>query len=332
MITIASAMDVEEMLRQDLSSIRINVTTVDSAIINNNETTGGDLLSGAEAMDVCHEDAEKSNLATADKGKATMEKLDDETTPSQEATFHHAWSFGKVADFINKLAMQLTLADVDSVCFMEAIQLLDQSNGNLDDDGTSAVKDCLRHASEINPRVRKKLQEAAADKHENIFLPIDIPQHVKDLIRSAVGESTKETIPVHSGVVCDGCGMNPIQGRRYMSLNRPDFDTCSECHNKIGEEWSKDPYISFYTPFPDMHRAFMGHVMNMMPQHGFMGPSGCRMRRGWCHSPGAASGCPRQSDQAAPSSNAEAGEPSNLPSVAPAENNKPGTSSVKQSA
>merc|ERR1712137_1410229 len=118
--------------------------------------------------------------------------------------------------------------------------------------------------------------EAAADKHENIFLPIDIPQHVKDLIRSAVGESTKETIPVHSGVVCDGCGMNPIQGRRYMSLNRPDFDTCSECHNKIGEEWSKDPYISFYTPFPDMQRAFMGHFMNMMPHHGFGGSSGCR--------------------------------------------------------
>merc|ERR1712137_1204957 len=68
-------------------------------------------------MDVCHEDAEKSNLATADKGKATIEKLDDETTPSQEATFHHAWSFGKVADFINKLAMQLTLADVDSVLY-----------------------------------------------------------------------------------------------------------------------------------------------------------------------------------------------------------------------
>ena len=321
-ITIASAMDVDEMLSQDLSHIRINVTATDDS--TNNKTAVGD-LPGAEAMEVC-EDANQtkgSNPAT-DKGKATMEKGLDAASCEEAATVH-IWRFGDVADFINKLAMQLTLADVDSVCFLEAIQLLDQSTGHLDDDGTSAVKDCLRHASEINPRVKKKLQEAAADKPENLFLPIDIPQHVRALIRSAVGESTNDTIPVHAGVECDGCGMSPIQGRRYKSLNRPDFDICFECHSKTGEEWSKDPYISFYTPFPDMQRAFMGHFMNMMPQHGFGGPSGCRMRRGWCHSPAAASGCPRQSDHAAPSSNAEAGEPCNLPSAAPAAN-KPGTS------
>ena len=33
----------------------------------------------------------------------------------------------------------------------------------------------------------------------------------------------------HQGVQCDGCGQLPIQGPRYRSTTRDDYDLCGRC-------------------------------------------------------------------------------------------------------
>lgn len=54
-------------------------------------------------------------------------------------------------------------------------------------------------------------------------------------------------LKVHSGVSCDGCGMNPIIGSRFKCSLCPNFDYCEKC-----EELNKDlhlhPFIKIYSP------------------------------------------------------------------------------------
>lgn len=37
---------------------------------------------------------------------------------------------------------------------------------------------------------------------------------------------------VHVGVVCDGCGADPIVGDRFRCTRRPNFDLCADCEAK----------------------------------------------------------------------------------------------------
>jgi hypothetical protein len=36
-------------------------------------------------------------------------------------------------------------------------------------------------------------------------------------------------MPAHSGIQCDGCRCNPIEGDRYKCLECPNFDQCHNC-------------------------------------------------------------------------------------------------------
>ncbi|KAK8937881.1 hypothetical protein KSP40_PGU011380 [Platanthera guangdongensis] len=40
----------------------------------------------------------------------------------------------------------------------------------------------------------------------------------------------------HQGVICDGCGMNPILGPRYKSTVKENYDLCATCFRDIGTE------------------------------------------------------------------------------------------------
>jgi hypothetical protein len=37
------------------------------------------------------------------------------------------------------------------------------------------------------------------------------------------------SLELHDNYVCDGCGMDPIQGKRYHCRECTDFDLCEDC-------------------------------------------------------------------------------------------------------
>lgn len=53
--------------------------------------------------------------------------------------------------------------------------------------------------------------------------------------------------PVHSRVICDGCGMNPIVGPRYKCAVCEDFDYCSKCEEQFSQK-HQHPFIKINSP------------------------------------------------------------------------------------
>jgi hypothetical protein len=43
---------------------------------------------------------------------------------------------------------------------------------------------------------------------------------------------------VHNGIKCDGCGVSPIRGIRYKCSVRKNYDLCSLCEERHGDEYS----------------------------------------------------------------------------------------------
>jgi len=58
---------------------------------------------------------------------------------------------------------------------------------------------------------------------------------VEELRREAQGAEGLE-VEVHRGVVCDGCEVAPIMGKRYRSLTKDDYDLCEACFSKTDED------------------------------------------------------------------------------------------------
>ena len=57
----------------------------------------------------------------------------------------------------------------------------------------------------------------------------------------------EESLPIHKGVECDGCGVYPIVGCRYKCGVCGDFDYCEECEKKLGEKHGH-PFIKICKP------------------------------------------------------------------------------------
>ncbi|KAF1794291.1 Next to BRCA1, central domain [Phytophthora cactorum] len=54
-------------------------------------------------------------------------------------------------------------------------------------------------------------------------------------------------VPVHLGVICDGCKKAPLVGVRYKSLETPDFDLCEDCEAS-GKWVNHEPFIKITNP------------------------------------------------------------------------------------
>ncbi|CAI9767351.1 unnamed protein product [Fraxinus pennsylvanica] len=59
----------------------------------------------------------------------------------------------------------------------------------------------------------------------------------------------------HRGICCDGCGVHPIAGIRFKSKVKEDYDLCSICFAKMGNDTD---YISIDRPVAYRHSSFKG--------------------------------------------------------------------------
>lgn len=88
----------------------------------------------------------------------------------------------------------------------------------------------------------------------------------------SASESASPPPSVHLGVVCNGCGVGPIQGTRFKCLVRDDYDLCTACH---AEDKSGCPMMEMPHPLPQGGRCggMFGGV-----RHVFGGPPGLGAR------------------------------------------------------
>lgn len=80
---------------------------------------------------------------------------------------------------------------------------------------------------------------------------------------SADGNSMIGTF--HRGIQCDGCGVLPITGSRFMSKVKDDYDLCSICFSKMGNEAD---YIRLDRPVLYRHPRFLRALNDHIPKVG----------------------------------------------------------------
>uniref|UniRef100_A0AAV1V5A1 ZZ-type domain-containing protein n=2 Tax=Peronospora matthiolae TaxID=2874970 RepID=A0AAV1V5A1_9STRA len=79
-------------------------------------------------------------------------------------------------------------------------------------------------------------------------------------------------IPVHCGIMCDGCQQVPILGVRCQSLEEPNFDVCGDC--EAGGKWvSREPFIKI----KDSSRAPTSKCTSGIAVHRRVKCDGCGM-------------------------------------------------------
>lgn len=83
-----------------------------------------------------------------------------------------------------------------------------------------------------------------------------------------------EVVPIHRGIICDECGMNPIRGIRYKCTVRNDFDLCETCEAK-----KRQPYPMVKITDPDHHPSALFYAFQEQEDRT---RGNCPWRRGGC--------------------------------------------------
>jgi len=98
-------------------------------------------------------------------------------------------------------------------------------------------------------------QKTAMAEPQRTYLEVDQQrkaligsEHEVDLDSKCEQEANHGEEALHKYVVCDGCGMNPIQEIRYKSSVVEDFDLCSICEEEGKYEDSYAPFLKIRTP------------------------------------------------------------------------------------
>ena len=114
---------------------------------------------------------------------------------------------------------------------------------------TGGASASTHSASEFAPLLHQSVEEQSLSPEElrlhsataDASTPTSVPAHVP-------------TPPaVHTDVVCDECGMNPILGTRYKCVVRDDFDLCAECEANKTQPYAS---IKMTEPVPPIEQHF----------------------------------------------------------------------------
>ncbi len=63
------------------------------------------------------------------------------------------------------------------------------------------------------------------------------------LLRAAPKVEKKEKPEIHFNIICDGCKVTPLRGKRYKCKQCRDFDFCEECYKKNKESHGHDFHV-----------------------------------------------------------------------------------------
>ena len=66
-------------------------------------------------------------------------------------------------------------------------------------------------------------------------------------LKGSAPKKEEEKKKIHTGIHCNGCGMNPIEGNRFKCAVCEDFDYCEKCEN-INKDKHLHPFIKIYSP------------------------------------------------------------------------------------
>jgi exonuclease VII large subunit len=139
------------------------------------------------------------------------------------------------------------------------------------------VKKIAKKVVKIAKKVEnKKKEEKNQENEEKVFLNID---NLTQNITQKIGEIGKMVLPlanqivnkinenldkkeiklkagapnqeenkkVHTGIHCNGCGVNPIVGNRFKCAICDNFDYCEKCES-LNKDSHKHPFIKIYSP------------------------------------------------------------------------------------
>ena len=69
----------------------------------------------------------------------------------------------------------------------------------------------------------------------------------KEIKLKAGDPNQEENKKVHTGIHCNGCGVNPIVGNRFKCAICDNFDYCEKCES-LNKDSHKHPFIKIYSP------------------------------------------------------------------------------------
>jgi len=108
-------------------------------------------------------------------------------------------------------------------------------------------------------------------------------------IRKVVNEFTTSQAPdvrrdeqgrvIHMGVICDGCGMDPIHGVRWKSCARQDYDLCEHCEPKRADR--HNPMIKYEYPAQSSTQGLPG-LREATRKNRNRGNGSCPWKKGRC--------------------------------------------------
>uniref|UniRef100_A0A061RMH4 Next to BRCA1 gene 1 protein n=1 Tax=Tetraselmis sp. GSL018 TaxID=582737 RepID=A0A061RMH4_9CHLO len=215
-----------------------------------------------------------------------------EVLNSGSDTESQKWSAKQFEKYLTDLRAHLSSHDSFPECtepFRKLVRLLRKPcGGKVDVDHLGKVVELLEQATRDSPGVREALAVVAnrpGGRGPGCRPAVTLAQAAINSDLTSLSSLVASSQPVvHRGVVCDGCGMRPIVGKRFKSAKRCNFDLCEECQSK--PEWAGEQFVVVEEPCQWRRDGPCGFGKRGRMGAGFGGGRGRCCRRRFCDGEG----------------------------------------------
>ena len=109
----------------------------------------------------------------------------------------------------------------------------------------------LNNINEITQNLTNKITDIAQcviEKGNELTNKITGKLENKDIkLKDPAPKKEEEKKKIHTGIHCNGCGMNPIEGNRFKCAVCENFDYCEKCES-LNKDKHLHPFIKIYSP------------------------------------------------------------------------------------